>query len=241
MKKLLIIITLFVSSFFLISIKEANALELNRELDFSLLNDETLTLKEELEDYVSTHTSFPYYIIYKPYNSSSVSAMVLKSSFNPTDIYYNVTSTYPSKVILYFGDSVMTTYPLANLPNYANYFYLYFAPSSFAQIIYSNFDIPISEDLIINYTYNDFSYVDSVDTTNKITTLYDIYRNFNGEIIEEQNPHQEEIDKLGNFYTLCIGKLKYLSEVFLSNYIYLSIIVIFIIIFVFKLIFRRFL
>lgn len=100
----------------------------------------------------------------------------------------------------------------------------------------SNIDIyydPYS--LNINYSGN--TYV--VDSTTKLKTIYDIYLEFGG--VVPVDPHQEEIDKVGNFYTLCIDKLKYLSEVFLSNYIYLSIIVIFIIIFVFKLIFRRFL
>ena len=60
-------------------------------------------------------------------------------------------------------------------------------------------------------------------------------------VSEISDPHKEEKEVLESFYSLCIEKLKYLAEVFVSNYIYLAIIVIFIIIFIFKLINRRFL
>ena len=64
MKKLFIIMTLFMSSFFLLSLKKVKAYEYTIELDFSHIED-TLSLKEKLDSYVDMDTTLSdNYIIY---------------------------------------------------------------------------------------------------------------------------------------------------------------------------------
>jgi len=58
---------------------------------------------------------------------------------------------------------------------------------------------------------------------------------------EQENPNQEEIDKVTNFYTIVIKKIEYLANEISNNYILLFVIGIFIVTFLFLLIFRRFL
>ncbi len=107
--------------------------------------------------------------------------------------------------------------------------------SSSISIIDSSSDIfPTSS---FDIVYNNIVYPATIDK--KIITVYDVYNDLiNGPL---DNPHQEEINKLENFYTLCIDKLSYLVTSIVNNYIYLSIFGIFILIIIFELIKRRFL
>lgn len=85
-----------------------------------------------------------------------------------------------------------------------------------------------------NIVYNDNTYV--VDQENSYKTYYDLY--MLDKLIED--PHQDELDTLKSFYNICIEKIEYLSSQISYSYIYLSILAIFILIFVIELI-RRYL
>ena len=56
MKKLLIIMTLFMSSFFLFCNKEVKAYEYNVELDFSLITNDFITMKNTVENFSKLST-----------------------------------------------------------------------------------------------------------------------------------------------------------------------------------------
>ena len=69
-------------------------------------------------------------------------------------------------------------------------------------------------------------------------SLYSVYTTYGN--IEVSDIHKEEKETIASFYTICIEKIGYLSSQISSNYIYLSMITIFILIFVIELI-RRYL
>lgn len=83
------------------------------------------------------------------------------------------------------------------------------------------------------YHYNTYSYTYGVD--NPLPSIYSLYNGIN----DNAGLKNEQLLTLNNFYSIVIEKINYLSKVIISNYIYLSIITIFILVFILKLIFRR--
>ena len=190
--------------------------------DSSLSNEFLITCF--FKDTSHTFNFCALYILNNTNNYSNTCFKSVSSNINvylPRTKYYSFTSDFTSLNYVkdYNGDYTFLQF-------YSNY--------SPQVLFYKNFDIPFDGDGSFTLLNGDSSYV--FKDNNNLLSLYDILTP-----TAPSDIHLEEIDKLNSFYILCIDKLKYLSEVFLSNYIYLSIIVIFIIIFVFKLIFRRFL
>jgi len=243
MKKLLIIITLFVSSFFLFCNKDVKAYEYTKEVDFSIMDD-VLALKENLDIYIETDTTLSdYYFI--TYESSVIYYYVLPVNGSidlftivPTSSEFRINSNQSLKR----GSNRTTIKPSSGVSNKT--FYICSSSSSYINdiILYSNFDIKYSvfeSEHSITYNYQDFSYTENFVIGNKISTLYDVYLIYSG--TEQENPNQEEIDKVTNFYTIVIKKIEYLANEISNNYILLFVIGIFIVTFLFLLIFRRFL
>ena len=216
MKKLLIIMTLFISSFFLFNGDvKADVTISDGEIDTYITDDFLASLdvinSRGYKVVVINYTDSYRYFIFNDSSTVSISSTL----FKVTGVtWYKWSGT---------GFSILTS-------NYSISYGL-----SAIKIIYSSFDVfPTNA---FNVIYNDLTY--SVGPDKNFITYYDIYEDLNS--VPEENPHQPEIDKLSNFYSLVIDKLSYLAEAIVSNYIYLSIIVIFILIFIFKLIFRRYL
>ena len=95
-----------------------------------------------------------------------------------------------------------------------------------------NIDIYFSS-ISYTYHYNTYSYTYGVD--NPLPSIYSLYNGIN----DNAGLKTEQLLTLNNFYSIVIEKINYLSKVIISNYIYLSIITIFILVFILKLIFRR--
>lgn len=227
MKKLLTIITLFVSSFFFISLKEAKADEIINYDDNVLdtINDEFFTVRDIVINFAKEN-SYNYLIQYK---YSTYYVYFIESS----------QTTYYSSSKLNFSNSInFSNYKIVNgklqMLNESTTLTLLFTDCS--TILDSSIDIYHSL-VTIKINYKDRSYI--VDSTNKVPTIYDIYLDINN--IVPTNPHQEELEKIESFYNVIIEKLSYIGEVLVSNYMYLSIIVIFLLILVFEMIFRRYL
>lgn len=240
MKKLLIIMTLFMSSFFLFCHKEVKA-EINGNFSFNYIPEDFLLKKKAVDDYIKTNDTYgTNYVIFMRFENSKIDhyeVCIFKGT--SSSVYYESNSL---NFIAYSRNcSKFENNTLGNFTSYTQTSYSLFTFGSYRwYIIYSSFDLKtIVSDYTFTLTAEDYSKDFSFDGSN-FPTIYDMYVEKNGELVPD-NPHKEEQEILESFYILCIDKLKYLSEVFLSNYIYLSIIVIFIIIFVFKLIFRRFL
>lgn len=243
MKKLLIIITLFMSSFFFLFTKDVKAYEYIKEVDFSLIED-VLSLKEKLDTFIETDTTYSdYYFIYSDMGTIEYYILPIDGSLSNFSTRTNGTFLY-----VYYSSYLKTGTNLSNINlnggASTGIFYMYheIEAQSKSIILYSNFDIKttISGHTII-YSYQDFSYTENFVNGEKVSTLYDVYLKYQEHLGNKELVHQEEIDKLSGFYNVVIDKLSYLAEQIVSNYIYLSILVIFILIFVFMLIFRRFL
>lgn len=222
MKKLLIIITLFMSSFFLFCNKEVKADITISDTDIdTYITDDFLVMRDEVinqftnYDYVIFTRSDNSYIILIFESTDTITLDISSISFKGHDWYTYSSSSFN---LVFTNHSVNYNFNKIKILDSSRK--LYFISSTSFNIIY--------KDLVYN-----------VNNTEPFVTYYDIYCDIHEN--DHSNPHQEEIDKLSNFYTLVIQKLAYLAETIASNYIYLSIIVIFILIFVFLLIFRRFL
>ncbi len=240
MKRLFMIITLFISSFFLFSFK-VNAKEYTKEVDFSLI-ETTLSLKEKLDVFIETDVNYSdYYFIYSDNGEIKYYIIRLNGSLDNLSI---ITDS------LYFGLKYNASLKFGTNLNYidliggasSNIFYLSHLNKPSSHLLYMNFDYYFtSGNSSITYNYNDFSITNSISSGNKLLTLYDVYLEYQKYLGLNDSVHKEELNKLSSFYSIVIDKLNYLSDVIVGNYIYLSIIVIFILIFVFKLIFRRYL
>ena len=241
MKKLLIIMTLFMSSFFLFCHKEVKASSYTFNLDFTLLNEKFNNVKNAVENYILTDTTYSdNYIIFYYKNDYYVHLLPLGEE-NSSYFYYGIglklyiSSSTPGRPF-FSSDYTKIVNIISGSSDY-NYVYREMIP------LYANYDIIMTSDTAnstITYNYEDFTSINIANGTDKFKTLYMLYQEYNGLGEEEENPHKEELEKVGSFYNIVIEKLSYLGEVLVSNYIYLSIIVIFILIFVFLLIFRRF-
>lgn len=246
MKKVILSFAIVLSSFFIFNFK-VKADDINYSVDLSVLNDNFYTLKNLSEKFILDDTTYSdNYIIYLFNNKLYVSFIPLDVSYNVKCSFYNnkylrclFSSNLDRYVLKSSKDSISKSSTLAYNQNY-----VYVVDTSFSFIpLYSNFDLvfDFSSTYKIVFTYNDFSTINNLTTADTLKTIYQIneeYEEYKGIL---DNKHKEEKQVLENFYSLCIEKIKYLGEIFMSNYIYLAIIVIFIIIFIFKLINRRFL
>ena len=243
MKKLLTIIALFVSSFFFIFIEDAKAAEYEFNVDLSLINEDFYTFKSTMEEFIKNDTTYSdkfiivvgngtyQAIIFPLEHSYSVRCTIYSNTW--FNLQWGASGSFPRVK----GTNNYTSYEISgNFANYDNYVYISFFP------VYANFDILMISDgysSTVTYKYEDFTTINTADGEDKFKTLYMINEEYQSFIGNSDLVHKEELEKVESFYTTVIEKLSYLGEVIVSNYIYLSIIVIFILIFVFLLIFRR--
>lgn len=238
MKKLFMIMTLFASSFLFLG--DVKAVELSFDLDFSLINEDFYKIKNAAESFILEDTSFSddYIIVYED-NRLFVAFLPLNHG-SDYHCYFSGSTFY-----FFTSGSSLNRYYLPNdsLASLGTLSSNYLRPYLKIQILYSNFDIKFRDDTqnVILYKYNDWSTQDYALKSESFNTLYMNYLEYQDFIGSSDSVHEEELEKLSNFYTVVVDKIVYLSEVIVSNYIYLSIIVIFILVFLFKLIFRRFL
>lgn len=227
MNKLLLIITLFVSSFFIFNEDvKADVTIADGDIE-KYITEDFLILRENAIDFAKEN-NYNYIFTYEP-------SYVKHYYF----YFYDKNSTYSYRY-LYAPRISIKNYIIYNASNKDNYDY-YNEGTNYEFNLTGTIILDVSEDIYVpdsfNIIYNDLTYI--VDENNKFVTCYDIYCDLNN--IVEENPHQEEIDKVTNFYTMVIEKISYLAEEISNNYILLFTIGIFIVTFVFLLIFRRFL
>lgn len=251
MKKLLIIITLFVSSFFFISIEDVKAYEHEFEINFSYLNEDFYTIKNLSEEFIKQDntysdnffiylhgSSLKLYTIFMPLDYTYEPSITIYKAY----VYLNLNFSETAQRYILSSDKLsLSTSGTAS----SSFSYLYRTDKSTSNFIplYANFDIsmPLDTGSLITYKYDTFTTTNLADGMDKFKTLYMLNEEYSSFINNDSFIHQEEIDKVTNFYTMVIEKIEYLAEQIASNYILLSIIGIFIITFVFLLIFRRFL
>lgn len=245
MKKAYLVLTLILSSFFIFNL-DVKADEVTYNVDFDFLADDFLLYKQAVDNFILEDSSLGSdYIIYLEINGTNLS--------NPRR-YYRVFFCGQDDVhVIYWKDRLyfqavndisqktFTDYVLGtNTSIFRNSINL-LKQSSYVlyNILYSTFDIKTrSDNQVVNFVSGDYIKTFSVDGNDFYPTFYDMYLEKNGNLVLP-DPHKEEKETLGSFYILCIEKLSYLGEVIVSNYIYLSMIVILMLVFVFLLVFRR--
>ena len=235
MNKLLMLISLFLSSFFLFSFnaKAATVSVSITEDTYNLINDTFFTFKEQVEEYALNNDYDTFFIVYDTiryeayfYKNIDNYDFSCDLSSNTLNCYFNLSFKIGSYIEN--SDFYTTGSGILSINTY-----------TFKKYLYSNIDLKIKDTATSSLTLKYSGQIYEFNAGDKFYSIYDIYKDINN--LPEENPHKEELNFLSNFYNTVINKLQYISELFLSNYIYLSILVIFLLIFIFELIFRRFL
>lgn len=237
MKKVFISFAILLSSLFFFNLK-VEAQEYNYDVDLSVFNETFYKVKDAADSYLETITEDTYIIFYENnlYYVSFITSDKLSSkeycvANDSSGIYF-----YSSSSSLKRFKYDTSTNTLVNNGSFSsNYIFLY----KKVNILYSNSDILYRNGTSITLTlnYDGYSIVHTTDTS--FSTLYHTLKKY--QELSGSNSHEEEVSILNSFYSLCVSKLSFLAESIASNYIYLTMIVIVIVIFLFELIRRRFL
>lgn len=215
------IVTLFLvlSSFFFISIKEVEAYEINIE-NLDMINEEFFKLKEVSEEYISSSSEYDNFIIAKDGNklysyifkyNNSYSCSVNTDFLLRVNNYYKITLLYNGELIFNGGGNLLI---VRTLPYYSSL----------------NFNLDSNSTLTLKFEDRYFE----INPGEKLLTYYDVYKDNQ----YFKDPHLGEKEVIANFYTICIDKLGYLGEKIVGNYVYLSMIVVLILVFIIELIRR---
>lgn len=236
MKKLLIIITLFISSFFLFFSKEVKASEVTLDISLDLIDDTFLEVKRLSDEFLQNNSDYDNYVIvyksgYYVHFFSDTSTNNIECGNDSSDVYCIVgKKNWKYK----YSTSSSALISQGTSSNFAGYEY----DSKFNNLLYSTIPFIYNRGYATDLLYLNYGgMTKTIVYEDTIPLVYDLYLELNS--TEQEIP--TELESVTNFYTIVIEKISYLAEQVASNYILLSIIVIFILIFVFKLIFGRFL
>ena len=228
MKKFFVFLPILVASFFLLL---PNVRAYTSNIDLSLIDEDFYTFKSCLDN----STNNPYYFIF--YTSGELTAMVFDFTSHPEYInssYMSFGSSSPYR--FYVGGNItIGNYSFSSNTCVFNYNgngsnVSFYSPKI---ILYSSFSPEIQGTLI--YNYNNQTWDSSIVGTPYFLSVYDIYNIINSPTNKDNTPI------LTNFYSVVGSKVGWLGEQIVSNYIYLAIIGVFILIFIIDLIRRYFL
>lgn len=241
MKKVYLMLALFVTSFFFFSINEVSAATYTYELTeekMAYINDDFFKLREQVIEYVATN-NLEGYLIYQL--GLKVSAFVFNSGYT---LYVN--NMYASnKVMLPLTYGNYTSINLdsnGNLSVGSTVTYsstMNILSSSIVLDNYLDTDLPLTyhNSDIYEINYNGKTYTISKEST--VPTMYQIY--LDNQVPEEPvDKFLEEKEVMNNFYSTIFAKIGELAVVFANNFTFLFIFGMFILIFVIEII-RRFL
>lgn len=242
-KSLVITLFLVLSSFFFISVKEVEAYEYSFDVDFSLINDKFFLFKEKVDQFVKEDDSKyldDYFIYYYDRNY-----YVIFFDINNISYYDSLSFRSSSSIYLKFNDKFSYARYSMNSNNNliinGSKTYLFIDIYTSVIPLYSTFSIDFMSSQCgvhkFTFTYTDWSY-EYLSCDSSLKTLYDLKIIYDQSIKDPTLIHKEEMINISNFYTICINKLVYLGEQITSNYIYLSMLVILILIFIIELIRR---
>lgn len=226
-KSLVITLFLVLSSFFFISIKEVKAddpfiVDLPSDV-LNSIDSEFFSVRNSVIEYANSNSL--NYLLFK-INNNFMIYFSKKDSFTSTgrswlenkSEVFSYASCSSENLELQFG--TRDNYNITYSTNHLKYLL-----DSTMSVYYSPYEVQIN--------YNGKSYL--VNSTTKFKTIYDLYLESGGEI---PDPHKSEKQIIANFYTICINKISLLTEKIASNYIYLSMIVVLILVFIIELIRR---
>lgn len=242
MKKYLFIFILIFSSFFLFStnIKAATFnFTMSDDYSLNLIDSNFFVVKEYADNFLLSNSDYSSYLISKRNSDFIVYFFVNNCSYSMNKI-----ETSNSRLIIFFNCNYTSKkYSNNSFSNFisSSSMYQYFqiispSPYKFRYDTFLYF-YDIGGNKITNGTNNILNivsdyYTDEVGPGDDILSLYDIY------LLNSSPPDNYPI--LTSFYTLVISKLSLISTSFINNYIFLTIFVIFLLIFLIELIRRHF-
>lgn len=240
MKRICLLFTLIFSLFFFsFSTVNADAFSINIESsEFDLLTDEFYQLRDLSIEYANSNNK--YYIITTNPQGKMVSMMFdkdvvinifLREFMNTKEIKIDFVGAYNFYSIK--NDSLSSAgsgYNFStNISGYGGY-------RTFFEYLDTNYNVATTfngdENSPLTIISGDYTY--TYELYKPFPSLYDIYIKSG----QGKPDHSSEENLLLKFFNLFIEKILYLSEVFSSNYIFLSIFVIFILMFVIEIIRR---
>ena len=226
-KSLLRALILVLSSFFLFSINEVKAddpfiVDLSSEV-LNSIDSEFFSVRDSVIEYANANSlnyllfriNEKYYVYFSEIDSFTSTG---RSWLENTSVFFR----YASYNLKTFELEVSTKDNFHLL--YSSSYLMYLLDSTI-NVYYSPYEVQIN--------YNGSSYL--VNSTTKFKTIYDLYLESGGDI---PDPHKSEKQLISNFYIICIDKIKFLANAVTSNYIYLSMIVVLILLFIIELIRR---
>lgn len=243
-KSFLCALILVLSSFFFISINKVEAYEYSLDFDLSLINDKFFLFKEKVEQYIKEKNDLylnDFLIVYN-INSRRYEVLFIKKG---DDNFYKYTwfrnasqgrIDFNSKIASqqFLNDKGIFTIRNDNI-DFITFFDYYNILYSTFPLIYNSTACSGGHKYSVNYNgwTKEYSGCDE-----SFKPFYDIKLEYDKFVGDSTLKHKEEISNISNFYTICIEKIKYLGEQIVSNYIYLSMVVVLILIFVIELIRR---
>lgn len=240
MKKLYIMFTLILSSFFLFNYNvKASQTYWTLDLKSSVFTgDKFLNLRNDVINYANEN-NFYYLII----DYSSLAVCFFNNSPNYIFTKETDSSRFSTSVLC---DLLYSNGNLSSTPSKSTNYYIYndysdtYNNTTVIDTNYPYFYLDFSSDITIKASGCTYT----LKSGDNLRGLYDYYvakdNNCTLPTYEAPDPHKEEKEVLSNFYSLIFEKIDLLANSILSNYIYLTIIVIFILIFLIELI-RRYL
>ena len=200
----------------------------------ALINDEMFSILENGKKLNSSN--LPYYIFWynKTQSSYSITFFNDVSGTNNTFTFSGSNITSNIDISSYFTYNYSTSsFDKTNISSITVSIKLNNNYIDLSSIIDTNYPFKVyTFNHIYNLTYSDCSF--SFTTNDNMPTLLSFY-NSCGFV---SNPHVDELNLLDSFYSLVIEKIIYLSDVFSSNYIYLSLFVVILIICLFEIVRR---
>lgn len=246
MKRLYIVLTIFLSSFFFLSSSKVKAAETTyyvpSELT-SVIENNYQTMVNTADNFINNDSNYSdlYFIDYVP-NNQEYWLTVLSSDFR-NDLYsmndsswgFGIWGVYfPNKFVIYVYSQDFTSVEYSFDMDSA------YILSNEHFIVSSNFPLssinPYTEvnPDTVTYVYEEHNYTFDLNTNTGFKTVYEMYEDVHGE------PDTPIVNNpVDDFYTIIISKIILLGNDFANNSILLTLVVICILIFLFELIFRR--
>ena len=239
MKRLYIVLTIFLSSFFFLSSSEVKADTYDYSIPENVINfnvENITTIINIVETFLENdNTYYDYYFIsYIPSQNTVYVYFSTVSDVSFVEFYYysGARIRVQSKFVRYtvnLNTSSLHSYTSAtNINNFIKNIF------NTDYILYSNFDIVLPDNgNIYNYTFFEKTYQDISNGEHLFTTVNDMCNDY------YNNSDPVKTNPVDYFYTIIISKIILLGNDFANNPILLTLVVICILIFLFELIFRR--
>lgn len=236
-KSLFFALFLVLSSFFFISIKEVEATEINYNLDslYDYDSEEWSDRLNAINNILKQNSSRPYVVYFTDNRVVFFNIKPQRVFIDNSSLYIYCENDNVQYSVYRYANGVLTT----NGSSASSYYKYDYSNLSYTIIKYVNFEglilsnSPSQKTLV--YSYNNFTL--SFSRGESFLSLFDFYTEYKKNNIPV-DPHLGEKEVIANFYTICIEKLGYLGDKIVSNYIYLSMLVILILIFIIELIRR---